>query len=127
METTVQIETTPAPAMAHDCQHETDPVTGGCITAYGEGFFKVERHCTPVKDKCEHGVYIPESERLTGQSSYCGACNPAAYGDEILRRTMSKKRIVSRIYPEERTIDAAEFLEMTPGQRISGTREFFSQ
>lgn len=74
--------------------------------------------------KCEHGVYIPEDEQLFGTSSYCPQCNPNLCHDSILRNSMKQRRPVIQHKPEPRVLDAAEYMNQSPEQRLRGAHDF---
>ena len=75
--------------------------------------------------KCSHGVYIPLGT-LGEESPHCGLCNVDLYNDIIILKTMARRKPVERHYPEERTLDAASFMEQSAGARMASTREFFT-
>lgn len=77
----------------------------------------------PIR-KCDHGIYIPTGSE-TAHS--CSVCNPDLLTDTILLRTMARRKPVNRNYPEERTMDAADFMRQEGNTRISAGREFYSE
>jgi hypothetical protein len=88
-----------------------------------EGIIASEPTAEPIK-KCEHGVYLLQGETT---ARYCGVCNPQTYHDNILLRTMARRKAVlnRKGYPEPRTLDTATFMEQNPGARLAGAQEFF--
>jgi hypothetical protein len=67
-------------------------------------------------DKCEHGMY---------NARYCSACMPQA-PDRVLAAAMARRKPTNRIYPEPRTLDASDFMEQNPGERLHAGREFLT-
>lgn len=110
----------------NDCTHglESDPVTGGHVTESGTGWFKVETCQPPTGQiaKCEHGVYIALGDET---ARHCGFCNPDLYTDPILLRTMSRRKPINRVYPEDKTLDTSDFMNQSSAARMAGTKEFF--
>ena len=69
--------------------------------------------------KCPHGVY--KAGQATAQ--YCSFCNPASASAFSSTRT---KHLTVQLNPEvdndldvDEILDAAEFIQLTPGQRMS--------
>lgn len=68
--------------------------------------------------KCAHGVHIPADETCD-TSRYCGMCNPGAYGDSVLMAAMKRHKPACRIYPEARTLDAADYMALPAEERMA--------
>lgn len=83
---------------------------------------QIEVSAGPVV-KCAHGIYIAAGDEV---ARHCGMCNPDAYSDGILRAAMARRKPANRIYPETDTLDAAEYLEQSVGERLHAGREFFA-
>ena len=77
----------------------------------------------PIK-KCEHGVYVPSFVTGSNESPYCPLCNPDANHDAPMHMAMARKRTTCRNYPEQRTMDTAEYMSLNPNERIAGFRDF---
>lgn len=75
----------------------------------------------PIR-KCDHGIYIPTGS----EAAYsCSLCNPDLLRDVILLRTMARRKPTNRNYPDEHTMDAADFMQQEGNTRIEAGREFF--
>jgi hypothetical protein len=81
-----------------------------------------ETYCPPI-NKCPHGVYIAAGETT---ARYCSGCNPDGFADTILLRTMARRRTAHTAVAEERTLDAADFLNQSPAARIAASKEFLN-
>lgn len=73
--------------------------------------------------KCDHGVYIPTGETT---ARHCSACNPDGMYERILRAAMARRKPPSRNYPEDSTLDAADYLALDAQDRIEQGRQWFA-